>query len=102
MRVTFTDDAWADYCSWSDDRKMLARINRLTGEALREPGAGIGKPEPLGRNLSGPVRLLVAADHGRASAGLRGRRGPPHHLGALPLLRYGPHAPAHRRWECIQ
>ena len=102
MRVTFTDDGWADYCSWSDDRKMLARINRLTGEALREPGAVIGKPEPLGRNLSGPVRLLVAADHGRASAGLRGRRGPPHHLGALPLLRYGPHAPAHRRWECIQ
>ena len=63
MRVTFTEDGWADYSSWSDDRKMLARINRLTGEALREPGAVIGKPEPLGRNLSGPVRLLVAADH---------------------------------------
>ena len=53
MRVTFTDDAWADYCSWSDDRRMLARINRLIGEALREPGVGIGKPEPLGQNLSG-------------------------------------------------
>ncbi len=34
MRVAFTDDGWADYCSWSDDRKMLARINRLIGEAL--------------------------------------------------------------------
>ena len=53
MRVTFTDDGWTDYCSWSDDRTMLARINRLIGEALREPGVGIGKPEPLGQNLSG-------------------------------------------------
>ena len=53
MRVTFGEDGWADYSSWSDDRTMLARINRLIGEALREPGAGIGKPEPLGQNLIG-------------------------------------------------
>ena len=53
MRVTFTDYAWADYCSCSDDRKMLARINRLIGESLREPGAP----------RSEPVGLLVAADH---------------------------------------
>jgi toxin YoeB len=63
MRVTFTDDAWADYCSWSDDRKMLARINRLIGEALREPGAGIGKPEPLGQNLSGYWSRRITDEH---------------------------------------
>ena len=51
--VAFTDDGGVDYCSWPDDRMMLARINRLIGEALREPGVGIGKPEPLGQNLSG-------------------------------------------------
>ena len=63
MRVTFTDDAWADYCSWSDDRKMLTRINRLIGEALREPGAGIGKPEPLGQNLSGYWSRRITDEH---------------------------------------
>jgi toxin YoeB len=63
MRVTFTDDAWADYCSWTDDRKMLARINRLTGEALREPGAGIGKPEPLGQNPSGYWSRRITDEH---------------------------------------
>ena len=29
MTVAFTDDGWAHFCSWSDDGKMLARINRL-------------------------------------------------------------------------
>ena len=63
MRVTFTGDAWADYCSWSDDRKMLARINRLIGEALRKPGVGIGKPEPLGQNLSGYWSRRITDEH---------------------------------------
>ena len=63
MKVTFTDDAWADYCSWSDDRKMLTRINRLIGEALREPGVGIGKPEPLGQNLSGYWSRRITDEH---------------------------------------
>ena len=63
MRVTFTDDGWADYCSWSDDRKMLARINRLIGESLREPGAGIGKPESLGQTLSGYWSRRITDEH---------------------------------------
>ena len=61
MRVTFTDDAWADYSSWSDDRKTLARINRLIGEALREPG--VGKPEPLGQNLAGYWSRRITDEH---------------------------------------
>ena len=63
MRVTFTDDAWADYSSWSDDRKMLARINRLIGESLPEPGAGIGKPEPLKHAFRGYWSRRIDSEH---------------------------------------
>jgi prevent-host-death family protein len=37
----------------SADRATLKRINRLTGDALRDPSAGIGKPEPLRHLLAG-------------------------------------------------
>ena len=32
---------------------MVRRVNRLIGEAARDPGSGIGEPEPLSQNLSG-------------------------------------------------
>lgn len=63
MRVVFTDDGWDEYCSWSDDRKILARINRLIDESLRDPGTGIGKPEPLGQNLSGYWSRRITDEH---------------------------------------
>ncbi len=63
MKVAFTDDSGVDYCSWTDDRKMLARITRLIGEALREPRVGIGKPEPLGQNLSDYWSRRITDEH---------------------------------------
>lgn len=43
-----------DYVYWqTQDRKTLKRINLLISEVLRDPFAGIGKPEPLRRILSG-------------------------------------------------
>jgi toxin YoeB len=52
--VKFTDEAWADYLYWqTQDKKMLARINRLIEAAARTPFDGIGKPEPLKGGLSG-------------------------------------------------
>lgn len=63
MRVTFTDDGWADYCSWTGDRKMLTRINRLMDESRRDPAAGIGKPEPLSQNLSGFWSRRITDEH---------------------------------------
>lgn len=53
----------AQYRSMSDDRTMLARINRLISESLREPGVGIGKPEPLGQNLSGYWSRRITDEH---------------------------------------
>ena len=52
--LAFTDEAWQDYLYWqTQDKKTLKRINLLIRETLREPFAGIGKPEALKANLSG-------------------------------------------------
>ena len=52
--LAWTPEAWSDYICWQgQDRKTLKRINALITEALREPFAGIGKPEPLRENLAG-------------------------------------------------
>ena len=53
MNVAFTPHGWADYTGWAGDRKVLQRISRLIAEAVRDPGAGTGKPEWLSGNLSG-------------------------------------------------
>lgn len=52
--LAWTDEAWSDYLYWQgQDRKTLKRINRLIETTLREPFAGIGKPEALKENLAG-------------------------------------------------
>lgn len=54
MRLIFADSAWDDYLHWQqNDRRMVERINRLIRETVREPFAGIGKPEPLKHALAG-------------------------------------------------
>jgi toxin YoeB len=51
---TFDPNGWEDYVYWqTQDRKTLKRINQLITNALRDPFAGIGKPEPLKHILSG-------------------------------------------------
>ena len=46
MRLVFTPHGWEDYTYWlAADRATLKRINRLIDDALRDPAAGIGKPE---------------------------------------------------------
>lgn len=52
--IEFVPDAWEAYLYWQhQDRKTLKRINALIQDAVREPFAGLGKPEPLRGNLSG-------------------------------------------------
>lgn len=64
MRLIFTVDAWRDYALWSvDDPVALARINVLIEECLRHPFTGIGKPEPLRRNLSGWWSRRINREH---------------------------------------
>ena len=63
MRIAFTAHGWEDYCSWSDDRKTLRRINRLIDEAVRDPGVGAGKPERLLGDLSGCWSRRIDQEH---------------------------------------
>ena len=63
MRITFTTEGWEDYTSWTDDRKMVRRINRLTTEASRTPAFGIGKPEALKGDLSGFWSSRIDREH---------------------------------------
>jgi toxin YoeB len=54
VRLAFTPHGREDYTYWpAADRATLKRINRLIGDALRDPATGIGKPEPLHHLLAG-------------------------------------------------
>jgi toxin YoeB len=64
MNVLFTREAWADYLGWQDSGRDVAdRINRLIGEIQRGPFTGLGKPEPLRRNLTGWWSRRLTGEH---------------------------------------
>lgn len=70
-KLAWTNQAWSDYLCWQrQDQKTLKRINKLTEATIRLSFEGIGKPEPLRKNLAGfwlrriddTNRLVYAAD----------------------------------------
>ncbi|RAU23509.1 Txe/YoeB family addiction module toxin [Paramagnetospirillum kuznetsovii] len=64
MRLAWTQDAWEDYLYWqATDKAVLKRINELIRDVLRQPFAGIGKPEPLKGDLSGWWSRRITAEH---------------------------------------
>lgn len=63
MKIGCTPDGWADYTSWATERTILRRINRMIGEATRDPAVGIGKPERLSQNLSGYWSRRITDEH---------------------------------------
>lgn len=64
MRLVFTPNGWSDYTFWlSTDRQILKRINWLIEDALRDPFAGIGKPEPLRHMLAGCWSRRFTEEH---------------------------------------
>ncbi|MFV0459093.1 MAG: Txe/YoeB family addiction module toxin [Actinomycetales bacterium] len=64
MRLVFTTNGWADYQHWLiADRRTLKRINSLIDAALRDPTAGIGKPEPLRHMLAGAWSRRITEEH---------------------------------------
>lgn len=64
MRGVFTPDGWADYTHWlTADRNNIQRVNRLIDDALRDPFAGIGKPEQLRHALTGVWSRRITEKH---------------------------------------
>ncbi len=60
MRLSWEDEAWADYLYWQEqDKKTLKRINMLIKDIQRSPYEGLGKPEPLKENLSGMWNRII-------------------------------------------
>ena len=52
--VAFHELAFDQYNEWAlTDKKAFERLRRLISEAAKTPFAGIGKPEPLKRDLKG-------------------------------------------------
>jgi len=64
MRLVFTPHGWEDYLHWqAHDRVTLRRVNRLIEDALRDPFAGIGKPEQLRHVLQGCWSRRIDEEH---------------------------------------
>ena len=64
MKLIFAEQAWEDYVYWQHhDKRMVKRINELVRDAVREPFAGIGKPEPLKHALAGFWSRRITDEH---------------------------------------
>ena len=64
MNLQFTPIGWEDYLYWQNtDRAIVKRLNRLFEEMLRDPFAGIGKPEPLRYLLQGAWSRRIDEEH---------------------------------------
>jgi toxin YoeB len=52
--IAFHQKAFEQYNDWArDDKKLFNRLNRLISETAKTPFDGIGKPEPLKKDLKG-------------------------------------------------
>jgi toxin YoeB len=64
VNLVFAPQAWEDYLYWQrNEPAILSRINLLIREIMREPYAGIGKPEPLRHALKGYWSRLITSEH---------------------------------------
>ena len=64
MNLLWSDTGWEDYRYWQEnDRDILRRVNALIRDIVRDRYSGIGKPEPLQRDLSGWWSRRITAEH---------------------------------------
>lgn len=64
MNLAWTPDGWDDYLYWQrTDKKTLKRINTLIAAVVRDPYAGVGKPEPLRHQWTGCWSRRIDREH---------------------------------------
>jgi toxin YoeB len=64
VNLVFAPQAWDDYLYWQKaDPQMISRINLLIKEIIRNPYAGVGKPEPLKHALQGYWSRRITSEH---------------------------------------
>jgi len=64
VKIVFRSDSWRDYTAGAtEDPKILARINILIHECLRDPFRGTGKPDPLRQSLTGWWSRRITGEH---------------------------------------
>ncbi|EMQ97370.1 Txe/YoeB family addiction module toxin [Paeniglutamicibacter gangotriensis] len=64
MRLAWDESAWEDYKHWQTaDRRILKRINTLLDACLRNPFAGIGKPEQLKYGVPSAWSRRITDEH---------------------------------------
>jgi toxin YoeB len=62
--ISWTEHAWDDYMTWQKEKpEVVDKINDLINGCFRDPFKGIGKPEPLGGNLTGFWSRRISHEH---------------------------------------
>ncbi len=62
--VQFVNDAYKDYIEWAKENKeIFEKINTLILDIDREFFKGLGKPEPLKKNLQGFWSRRINNEH---------------------------------------
>jgi len=63
-KIVFERSAFEDFTDWATtDRNIYRRIVALILDILREPFAGLGKPEPLRHELKGYWSRRIDNEH---------------------------------------
>ena len=63
-KIAFLPQAFEDFHLWaSNNRKIYTKIVALIKDIDRHPFSGLGKPEPLKRNLKGLWSRRITKEH---------------------------------------
>jgi toxin YoeB len=63
VRLVWSQDAWAQYEGWRDQKPVLRRIDQLIEDIRRNGYSGVGTPEALRGDLAGWHSRRIDREH---------------------------------------